>query len=289
MEPSTIGRRGTGVRLPESFLASRSPGGKVLGQPLRIMSANLWSGAAEADALVDLVETLEVDVLAVQELAADQARAIAEVLPFGRLEPHPKYHGMGIALRRPGAVDHVPMPYRNLRRARLGVEDWPELGAGIEVLNVHVAAPHVGPLGSGFPRRRQQLRHLERYLVDGQEEGDAGDGGPAEGEAARAPGPQPRRQVLVGDFNATPVWPVYRRLARHLTDAAVLVAQRRGRPVAATWGPWPGSRRLLRIDHGFVRGVEVEEFRVVELPGSDHSAVVIDVVPATPAAADDAA
>jgi endonuclease/exonuclease/phosphatase family metal-dependent hydrolase len=244
------------------------------------MSANLWSGAADPHALTELVAGLEVDVLAVQELSADQAAAIAEVLPYGLLEPHPKYHGMGIALRRPAAVDHIQMSYRNVRRARLGVEDWPELGVEIEVLNVHVAAPHVGPPGSAFPRRRQQLRQLERYLIDGQEQGDSGYGGAAEGDAGSAQRASRFRQVLVGDLNSTPIWPVYRRLSRLMTDAAVAVAQRRGRPARATWGPWSGSPRLLRIDHGFVRGVEVEEFQVVDLPGSDHSALVLDVVPA---------
>lgn len=243
------------------------------------MSANLWSGAAHPEALAGLVASLEIDVLATQELTADQADAIGEVLPFGLLEPHPKYHGMGIALRHPARVDHIEMPFRSARRARLGAGDWPDLGRDVEVLNVHVAAPHVGPLGSGFPKRRQQLRQLERYLIDGHQQRDARDRGPTEGETASPDQAAPRAQVLVGDFNSTPVWPVYRRLSRLMTDGAVVVAQRRGRPVRPTWGPWSGSPRLLRIDHGFVRGLDVEEFRVVEVPGSDHSAVVMDVVP----------
>ena len=83
----------------------------------------------------------------------------------------------------------------------------------------------------------------------------------------------------MGDFNSTPLWPAYRRIRSHLTDAAVAVAERRGRRVGRTWGPWASAPRLLRIDHGFVSGLEVEEFRVVEVFGSDHSAIVMDVVP----------
>ena len=82
---------------------------------------------------------------------------------------------------------------------------------------------------------------------------------------------------MVGDFNSTPIWPVYRRIASHLTDAAVAAAKKLNRRPANTWGPWHGSPRLLRIDHGFVRGVEVEQFHVVDIPMSDHSAVVMDV------------
>jgi len=64
-----------------------------------------------------------------------------------------------------------------------------------------------------------------------------------------------------------------------LTDAAVTVARRRGERPKATWGPWSGSPRLLRIDHAMVGGVTVEGFRVVDIPGSDHDAVVIDITP----------
>ncbi len=250
-----------------------------MGNSLRVMSANLWSGAADCDALAGMIEALGVDVLAAQELSADQAGAIAEVLPYGVLEPHTRYHGMGVALRRPGTVDRVASPYRDVRRARLEPDAWPGLSARVEILNVHIAAPHVGPLGSGWYKRRHQLRHLERYLVEGEEQGDAEERGGAGGER-----PAARRerapQLLVGDFNSTPVWPVYRRLARHMVDAAVVVAQRRGRPVRRTWGPWSGSPRLLRIDHGFLRGLEIEEFQVLHIPGSDHSALVLDVLPA---------
>jgi len=87
----------------------------------------------------------------------------------------------------------------------------------------------------------------------------------------------PAQRVLVGDFNATPVWPVYRRIASVLSDAALMVARRRGERPRNTWGPWAGSPRLLRIDHAMVEGVGVEDLQVVHVPGSDHSAVVVDV------------
>jgi endonuclease/exonuclease/phosphatase (EEP) superfamily protein YafD len=36
---------------------------------------------------------------------------------------------------------------------------------------------------------------------------------------------------------------------------------------------------LLRIDHGFVKGLRVDDFRVVTVPKSDHCAIVMDVAP----------
>jgi endonuclease/exonuclease/phosphatase family metal-dependent hydrolase len=83
--------------------------------------------------------------------------------------------------------------------------------------------------------------------------------------------------VVVGDFNSTPLWPFYRRIADHLHDAALIHARRSGGRAARTWGPWHGAPRLLRIDHAFVQHLEVFDFAVVEVPDGDHSAVVVEI------------
>lgn len=226
-----------------------------MGDRLRVMSANLWWGRADPDALVATLRHLEIDAIGCQELGFEQAEAIAEVLPHGLLAPSTGADGTGIALRSPAAFESVAMPYRDLRVARLAPADWPGLPGPLELASVHVAAPHIRPYGVGPLRRRAQMRALERYLRER----------PAE------------RRVLVGDFNATPVWPVYRRMASHLTDAAVAVAQTEGRAPRPTWGPWAGSPRLLRIDHAFVGGLAPVAFRTVPIPGSDHDAIVIEL------------
>ncbi|NNL64688.1 MAG: hypothetical protein HKP30_00455, partial [Myxococcales bacterium] len=107
----------------------------------------------------------------------------------------------------------------------------------------------------GLLRRRPQFTDLKRHLAE-----------PAQGG-----------RVVVGDFNSTPAWPLYWGMKARMQDAAVAVAERRGERPARTWGPWFRAPRLLRIDHGFVSGVEPEGFRVLEIPGSDHSAVLLDV------------
>jgi endonuclease/exonuclease/phosphatase family metal-dependent hydrolase len=93
-------------------------------------------------------------------------------------------------------------------------------------------------------------------------------------------------RVIVGDYNATPHWPLYQRYARRFSDGAIQVAQREGRAVERTWGRRPGSPRLLRIDHAMVRGLDVESFKVVEIPGSDHSGLVFDCSPGVVGEAD---
>jgi endonuclease/exonuclease/phosphatase family metal-dependent hydrolase len=222
---------------------------------LRVISANLKNGAADPEAFGELVETIEPDVVAVQELGFAQAEVLARLLPFGKLEPARNHKGMGIALRRPGSIRYLPLRYRGLFVAEVDVSDP---GAGrepVEVVNAHIAAPHTIPLGRAFARRRDQLDGLCRYL----------DASPD------------RPRLLVGDLNSTSVWPLYRRLRRRFQDAALEVARRSGGRPVPTWGPWVRGRRLLRIDHALVNGFGVLDARVLRIPGSDHSALVVDL------------
>jgi endonuclease/exonuclease/phosphatase (EEP) superfamily protein YafD len=221
----------------------------------RIVSANLWNGAADPRAFAELVAGLDADAAATQEMSPEQAEALARVLPHGRLEPARDFMGMGIALRHPAKVRRLALPCRD---ARIAEVHW-ELASGarieLELLNVHVSAPHATPRQKAWRLRRGQLRGLLRHL-----------------EASPR-----RRRVLVGDLNATPLWPLYRRLVAHLSDAAVVAARRHGRAVQRTWGPWAGAPRLLRIDHALVHGLAVEDFQVLPIAGGDHSAIVIDI------------
>jgi vancomycin resistance protein VanJ len=226
----------------------------VSGWTLRVLSANLANGLADEDAFADLVESLEPDVVLVQELTPRQAEAVARVQPFGKLEPALDHKGMGIALRAPGSVRQLHLPYRSAFVAEVPRRDEEP----IEVVNLHLAAPHARPMFQRLQDRRHQL-HLVLAHLDAT--------------------PRQRR-VLAGDLNATPLWPAYRRLRARFDDAAVEAARRIGRRPGATWGPWPGSVRLLRIDHVLVRGLVATETRVLPLRGSDHSALLADLAPA---------
>jgi endonuclease/exonuclease/phosphatase family metal-dependent hydrolase len=224
-----------------------------VGSPLRLLSANLQNGGAHPEAFAELVETCGPDAVVVQELAPEQADALAQVLPHGALEPDRTHTGMGIALRRPARLERLPLGHRVARVAQLEPGDWPELPRPVEIVNVHISAPHCNPVWAQPWRRRRQLQALVAHV-----EADPG-----------------RTRAIVGDFNATPAWPVYRRLAGRLEDLALTHARARGVRPARTWPRWRGSP-LLRIDHCFGAGLVVEGFEVVDLVGSDHYAIVID-------------
>jgi endonuclease/exonuclease/phosphatase (EEP) superfamily protein YafD len=219
------------------------------------VSANLWNGRADAQAFAEQIAQLDPDVVAVQELSNRQAHALRQAIPHGVLEPDDDFFGMGIGLRYPAHVWRLPSVYRDPRLTEIAVSAPDGAVDHVEIINVHVQAPHSPPLGSGWLNRRGQLRELERYL-------DAHPG---------------RRRIIVGDFNSTPIWPWYRRLRDRFVDAAVAAAERNTHRPQPTWGPWPGSPRVLRIDHARVSGLVVDNFQVVPIRGGDHSALVVDL------------
>jgi endonuclease/exonuclease/phosphatase family metal-dependent hydrolase len=240
-------------RIPTHSITDRAP--SLAAASVRLVSANLWNGYADAEAFAAMVDELGADVVAVQELGFRQAEVLGRTMPYGQLDPADDYTGLGIALRRPGKVWRLPLPVRDARLTEVTLDGSGGAPESIEIVNIHIQAPHFPITPRTHLQRRGQLQGLERHL----------DAAPR------------RRRAVVGDFNATAIWPVYRRVAARMTDAAVEWARRHGRAPEPTWGPWPSAPRLLRIDHAFVHGLHVREFRTIRFAGGDHSALVIDL------------
>ena len=232
--------------------------GAVQRRPIRILTANLLGDGADAAALIDRIEELRIDVACVQELGRPLAEALARALPGGRLGPDETGRGLGIACRRDAQVETFPLAKRDGWVARLTPDSWDQLAEPIEIVNVHIMAPHVWPYFPNFHTRRAQVSGLLDFLDRD---------------------PRTPRAVL-GDFNASPIWPVYRRMRARFTDAAL--AARDG-ACAPTWPHVPriGLRGLLRIDHCFVAGLTAIDARVVPIPGSDHLGLCVDLAVAS--------
>ena len=225
---------------------------------LRILSANLRQDGADPVALAEMLEALDIDVLCVQELGTRLAEAIARALPEGALGPDLDCQGLGIACRRPAEVQRFSLPGRDGFAARLSPAHWSQLSRPVEILNVHIFAPQTWPY---FPRVHTRRRQVEELL-------------------AFIDGAKPLPRAVVGDFNATPLWPAYRRIAarmRHSVTAHASGAFARHR----TWPYVPalGIAGWIGIDHCFLTGLVARDLRVVPLRGSDHLGLCIDVAP----------
>ena len=127
--------------------------------------------------------------------------------------------------RAPISVRQIPLAGRSAWVARLDPREWPRLRRPIEIVNVHLLAPHAWPYFPRRVRRGAQLSGLLDFL-------DRADRGP---------------RALVGDFNATPIWPAYRKIAARYADGVKA-------HLPAAPPTWPRFskiplRGLLRIDH----------------------------------------
>ena len=114
-----------------------------MGNTLRIMSANLWNGNADAEGFANMVLALAADVVAVQELSPEQAEALSAVMPYGALEPSNVHRGMGIAMKRPAETFRRKMTDRDVHSVLLDPSDWPQVPSPLEIMNTHIMAPHV--------------------------------------------------------------------------------------------------------------------------------------------------
>lgn len=218
---------------------------------IRVLSCNLFSGRADAAALRAVIEQDGVDIVCVQELSPLLAKELSRPMPHGDLSE--ALRGNGIASRLPVEITRIRMPKRDGMVATLRPEHWEGLPLPIQVVNVHISGPHLWPYRPHPVRRGRQLAAL---LADRQAHADI-------------------PHAIVGDFNSSPVWPVYRRIAARYVDAVAAVT-------TAPRGTWPcipalGIRGLLRIDHCFVHRLVARSARVIAIPGSDHLALCVDL------------
>jgi endonuclease/exonuclease/phosphatase (EEP) superfamily protein YafD len=217
---------------------------------IRILTINMYNGRADATSLAAALEEHSPDVVAAQELASAGAEVLAEWGDDHLLDPRTDLTGMGMAVRGSASFSRLDFPNRRPVTAVLPARDW-GLDRDLEVINAHLVNPVSRPL-----QKSRRLRSLELVALEEQFAERNGD----------------RSRVLVGDLNSSPAWPLYRRLAAIATDAAVAAGTAR-----RSWGPWPNSPRLLRIDHAFVQGLRPLETQLVTIRGADHRGLLIDL------------
>jgi len=223
------------------------------GPVLRVLTANLLAGRAEAEVVAELVRRKHADVLFVQELTDEaaarlQQAGLAELLPYRATQPVARgTGGSSIYARYPlrGGPPDVTVSAARCT-ARL---DLPS-GQCVQLVCIHAAPPRPPWSPAATARWRSQLSALP------------------------APGDGPC--ILAGDFNATLDHAQFRRL---LSRGYVDAANQAGNGLSLTWGPRPARRlALLAIDHVLIdRRCAVLATSAHWLAGSDHRALYAEL------------
>lgn len=225
------------------------PGPGAAGPMLRVLTANLFFGRADAEVIVARVRQDNVDVLFLQELTEDAMTRLKQAGLEG-LMPHMQFdlrggsRGSGIYSRFPLCEGPAAPPARMAQPTAL--LELPD-GTVVELVCVHPVPPAPFRKG-GAARWREELGQLS------------------------APGERPR--VLAGDFNATLDHAAFRDvLRRGYRDAG----HQAGQGLTPTWG-LPGKNAVLTLDHVLVdRSCAVLEYSVHVIPRSDHRAVFAEI------------
>ena len=217
---------------------------------IRVLTINLYNGRANPDSLAAALEVHQPDVVAAQELSTNSATVLADWGSSHLLDPRPDMSGMGIAVSGSATFSRLDFPHRDPIVAVLPARDW-GLERDLQIFNAHLVNPVSRPIAQSIRVRAKEVAALEQIF------------GMPHDTASR---------ILVGDLNSSPAWPLYRRLGNLATDAAVAAGTAR-----RSWGPWPGSPRLLRIDHAFVQGPKPLRTTLLSISGTDHSGLLLDV------------
>ncbi|HUD39326.1 MAG TPA: endonuclease/exonuclease/phosphatase family protein [Streptosporangiaceae bacterium] len=228
------------------------------GPVLRVLTANLLIGRAEAEPVVDLVRRAQPDVFFVQELTGDCARRLRQA-GLDDLLPHVV---TAVAAGEPCGnaiyARHrltVTGSYTELAPVRpVAVLDQP--GAPVRLGCVHLRPPKRPWQASGVSRWRDDLAQTAALPWPAW------------------PGDLP--VILAGDFNSTMDHAGFRDLLRR---GYVDAASQSGNGLVPTWGPLPGGRgALLALDHVLADArCAVLRTSVHRLPGTDHRAVFAEL------------
>jgi endonuclease/exonuclease/phosphatase family metal-dependent hydrolase len=231
----------------------------VTGPVLRVLTANLLVGRADARAVADLVRSTDADVLFVQELT-DDAEVRLERAGLNDFFAHRLTHPVAAGPRGSGIYARYPLtceaPADPASAAQIVAGLRLPTGQVVHLVCVHTPSPK--PLWNQHATARWN------------------------GELAALPAPDGPPLILAGDFNATLDHAQFRRLLhRGHFDAA----SQTGNGLLPTWGPRAQRRpAVLAIDHILVDAqCAVLGTSAHRLSGSDHRALFATLrLPAPP-------
>jgi endonuclease/exonuclease/phosphatase family metal-dependent hydrolase len=214
------------------------------------MTANVLEDAVDTAYLGDLIDRVHPDLVFLQEMTEGAAGVLADRFDHHFLFPSEEFEGRGVASKHQAECGSVDLPWRPGTWAQVEVDGQTLIAAG-----VHMSNPIQFPWWRSVRERRDQVEAVLAWAE--RQEADA--------------------LVIAGDMNASPIWPLYGRLAHRFDDLALTAAEEVGAKPEPTWGWRPGWPRMLRIDHVFGSGVKAVATQVEPVRGSDHHALIVDI------------
>jgi|APAra7269097451_1048561.scaffolds.fasta_scaffold00243_22 endonuclease/exonuclease/phosphatase (EEP) superfamily protein YafD len=237
------------VQLP-LFRRVKAPSGTAL----RFLSANLRYGRADAETVVRYAEE-GADIVALQELtpaalARLAAAGLDRTFPHQALREMDEPGGVGLWSRYP--ISDVRVDDGFWLGMLAADVHLPEAPAPTRVLTVHLSAPWPDPL-QGW---RDDLARLAGTLLTA---------------AQASTGPV----LLAGDLNATTDMREFRRLLRQGYHDAGMQA---GAGVVRTHPSDIVTPPVFAVDHILTRGYVATSLQTLQVPGSDHRALLVQLV-----------
>lgn len=239
-----------GVHFVPLFLFKTSA--PVAGEPLKVMTFNVFQGNKNATTIIDLILEENADIVALQELRPSTAEHLLEALeewyPYHTLSSGKRVKGQALLSRYP-LSDVSPGPDYRFQSAVIHTPAGP-----VTLLNIHT--PSFYPVG--WRQDWEKQRDFVQMVT-------------AQVSGVESP------LLVVGDFNTTPQAESYALIRQHLRDAFLDSGFGFGFSYPAS--PKLGIRLptpLVRIDYIFHNdGLASHETRVLKTGGgSDHRPVV---------------
>ncbi len=233
------------------FFFGSHPGEVTEGPVVRVVAANVLYVNDEFGEVINEIEDLDADIIGFHEVTPlweDELAAVDEEYDFRSCVARDDTQGLCVFSRLDTDGEFFD----------LGGAELPTFVGTTQVEDTELVISSVHGLfpapGAWTRDRNSQLRELADVIADT-------DG---------------CNVTIVGDFNATPTNPIVTELAGDLdlTDASV------GTGYGKSWSSkfFPGWLGGLRIDHALVDDrVEVLNHELVDITGSDHKAVVVDL------------
>jgi len=219
--------------------------------PLRVMMSNVLTSNSDKDTLVNLVRTLQPDIVVLLEINQQWVKSLEDledIYTFKRFIPEDNNFGIGIMSK---------YPLENMKVMRFSHLSIPSIVADVRFMEnktVHIVATHpLPPISLNYHKNRNvHFQRLAAYMAS------------VKGS-----------KIVVGDFNTTMFSPYY---SKFIADSG-LVSGSQDFGIQPTWLAFLPFFRI-QLDYLFVdSGTAVKHFEVLPAIGSDHFPIFCELIP----------